>query len=131
MGGGITQALAAHHPERLQTITLIATSPAGDRVGQTALPPPLPRLREWLRATPEPAWEDRRAVVDHLVEAQRQHFGPVGFEEGRVRALASASVDRTRDMAASNTNHARRRRLLGAVPDVGPLDADAGAARHG
>ena len=105
MGGGIAQELAARQPERLLTITLIATSPAGERVEQVTLPPPLPQLVDWLGVTDEPAWEDHAAVVDHLVESQR-HFGPVEFDEDRVRAMASAQVDRTRDMAASVANHA-------------------------
>ncbi|MDQ3352554.1 MAG: alpha/beta fold hydrolase, partial [Actinomycetota bacterium] len=44
MGGGIAQQLAARHAARVRTITLIATSPAGERSDDAPLPPPAPAL---------------------------------------------------------------------------------------
>ena len=69
MGGAIAQPLAARHPERVATLTLIATTPAGDRADDTPLPAPEPRLvATFDDPGPEPDWSDRAAVVDHLVE---------------------------------------------------------------
>lgn len=106
MGGGIAQQLAAHHPDRLLTATLIATSAAGERVDQTSLLPMDARLAaRFAEPAPQPAWHDRAAVVDYLVEGQRAYAGSLGFDEDRVRRLATIVVDRTRDIAASMTNH--------------------------
>jgi pimeloyl-ACP methyl ester carboxylesterase len=106
MGGGIAQHLAAQHPERLLTITLIATSPAGARADRASLPPMEPRLAATFdEPAPEPAWNDHAAVVDHLVDGERPYTGSLGFDEERVRRLADIVVRRTRDMAASTKNH--------------------------
>ena len=106
MGGGIAQQLAARHPGRLVTLTLIATSPAGVRADQQHLPPMEPRLAATFdNPAPEPAWDDRAAVVDYLVDVERDFAGSLGFDEDRMRRLAAIVVERTRDMAASMTNH--------------------------
>lgn len=41
----------------------------------------------------------------YRVEAERPYAGSLGFDEPRYRRLATQEVDRTRDMAASMTNH--------------------------
>src|SRR3954471_19397383 len=84
MGGGITQALAARHPERIRTMTLIATSPAGALADERPLPPPEPRLAAtFTDPAPEPDWHDRAAVVEALVDGQRPYGGRVRLDEGR------------------------------------------------
>ena len=106
MGGGIAQSLAAQHPDRLLTITLIATSAAGERDGTDPLPPPAARVQALFDTPPPaPAWNDRRAVIDHLVEGERAFAGSLPFDEERVRRIAGVVVDRTRDLEASLTNH--------------------------
>ena len=108
MGGGIAQELAARHPDRVLTLTLIATSPAGTRTGGEPLPPPAARIRALLDDPgPEPDWSDRAAVVDHIVAGERLFAGPLGRDEDepRLRRIAESVVDRTRDVAASRTNH--------------------------
>jgi pimeloyl-ACP methyl ester carboxylesterase len=106
MGGGIAQFLAAHHAERVLTITLIATSAAGERETSTALPPPEPRVRQLFEnPPPAPAWADRGAVIDHLVGGERAFAGSLGCDEQRVRRIAGVVVDRTRNVEASVTNH--------------------------
>jgi pimeloyl-ACP methyl ester carboxylesterase len=54
---------------------------------------------------PEPAWDDRAAVVDYLVEGERDFAGSLGFDEDRVRRMMNTVVDRTRDIASSVHNH--------------------------
>jgi pimeloyl-ACP methyl ester carboxylesterase len=106
MGGGIAQQLAAHHPDRLLSLTLISTSPAGERRDKRDLPPPAPRAAAAFADPPsEPGWDDRDAVVDYLVESERPFAGSLGFDEERVRRVARVVVDRSRDIAASVTNH--------------------------
>jgi pimeloyl-ACP methyl ester carboxylesterase len=104
-GGGIAQQLAVRHPERLLSITLIATSAAGARAGTSPLPPPEPRVAATFDDPgAEPAWDDRAAVVEYLVEGERPFAGAVGFDEERVRGIARAVVGRSRDVAAA-ANH--------------------------
>jgi len=106
MGGGIAQSLAARHPDRVRTITVIATSAAGERNTTDPLPPPEARVREWFDdPPPAPAWDDRKAVVEYLVEGERPFAGALGFDEERVRRIAEIVVDRARNLEASVTNH--------------------------
>ena len=106
MGGGIGQHLGATRPDRLLTLTLIATSPAGERADQRRLSPPEPRVSTLFeRPLPEPRWDDRTAVVEYLVDGQRPYAGSLGSDDDRVRRLASIVVDRTEDIEASMKNH--------------------------
>jgi pimeloyl-ACP methyl ester carboxylesterase len=106
MGGGIAQEIAAHHPDRVATLTLIATSPAGRRADDSPLPPPEPRVAEIFDAPPpEPDWGDRHAVIDYLVESYRPYAGSLGFDEPATRRLAERVVDRTNDIEAATKNH--------------------------
>lgn len=121
MGGGIAQALAARHADRVATVTLLATSPIGARRDGPPLPPPEPRLAAVLAdPPPEPDWQDPDAVVDHLVDAQRPYAGTLGFDEVAARALARRVVGRTRDLRASLTNHW----VAITAPDDGSGDRD-------
>lgn len=104
-GGGITQELAAHRPERLATATLIATSPAGERADQRPLPRPEPRVAErFENPLPEPDWHDPDAVVDYLVEDARPYAGSLGFDEPRERRIVRAMVARSHNVQAAK-NH--------------------------
>jgi pimeloyl-ACP methyl ester carboxylesterase len=106
MGGAIAQQLAAQHADRVRSVTLIATSPAGTRVDQHPLPPMEPRVEAaFADPAPDPAWDDHAAVVGYIVDAQRPYAGALGFDEDRVRAIATTVVERTRDVAASMKNH--------------------------
>jgi pimeloyl-ACP methyl ester carboxylesterase/SAM-dependent methyltransferase len=101
MGGGIGQALALDHPDRVATITPIATSPISDHQG---LPPMRADLRAYLDARRDPDWTDRAATVEHMVDVER-HLSGRYFDEAATRAIAERVVDRTTDIAASFTNH--------------------------
>jgi pimeloyl-ACP methyl ester carboxylesterase len=68
MGGAIAQQLAAQHADRVRSVTLIATSPAGTRVDQHPLPPMEPRVEAaFADPAPDPAWDDHAAVVGYIV----------------------------------------------------------------
>lgn len=106
MGGGIAQRVAVDHPERVSTVCLISTSPEFPAEHDRGLPPPSPRVMAALSdPAPEPDWSDRDAVVTYRVEAERPFAGSIGFDESRFRRLAAEEVRRSRDMAASMTNH--------------------------
>jgi pimeloyl-ACP methyl ester carboxylesterase len=100
MGGGIAQLLAAHHPDRVATLTLVATSPAGERADRTRLPPMDPALAQ---GPPEPDWSDPEAVVTYLVELERPYAGAF-FDPERARRTARRVVGRSHDVAAA-ANH--------------------------
>jgi pimeloyl-ACP methyl ester carboxylesterase len=103
MGGGLAQVVALTRPERVRSLTLVATTPLGDHRG---LPGPAPQLAAaFADPDPEPDWTDRDAVLRYRVDVERPYAGGLGFDEPRVRRLAAREVDRTRDMAASMTNH--------------------------
>ena len=106
MGGGIAQELAAHHPDRVATVTLIATSPAGRRADQSPLPGPEARIVSTFEdPAPDPDWDDRSAVAEYLVEAYRPYAGSLGFDEPAMRRLVELVVDRTTDIEAAAKNH--------------------------
>ncbi len=106
MGGGIAQRLALEHRDRLATLTLMSTSPIDPGIGG------LPGMTPGLQATfadespgSEPDWNDRDAVIDHIVEGERPYAGPDNFDEPRLRTIAGRVLARTNDIAASLANH--------------------------
>jgi pimeloyl-ACP methyl ester carboxylesterase len=120
MGGGLAQVLAVRHPDLVQTLTLVSTSPAGPYDGPP-LPGPAPRVLAALRdPDPEPDWAQRDAVLAYRVAVERPYAGSLGFDEARVRRLATLEVERTKDMAAAMTNHF----LLGDAWPAGATLAD-------
>jgi pimeloyl-ACP methyl ester carboxylesterase len=103
MGGGIAQYLAVFHPERVSTLTLIATSPGPGP--DSGLPPMADRLQAlFADPPPEPDWSDPDAVIAYLVEAERPYAGPDSFDEERAREVARRMVERTANPRASQ-NH--------------------------
>jgi pimeloyl-ACP methyl ester carboxylesterase len=105
MGGALAQQVALAHPDRVDSLVLISTSPAVP--SRSDLPPMSEDLRAYFAAeVPLPDWAERSAVIDYLVGYERQLEGAEYFDEAHVRALVGRIVDRTSDMAASMTNHA-------------------------
>ena len=108
MGGALAQQVALAHPDRVDSLVLMSTSPAVPGGPDRAeLPPASEALRAYFAAeVPLPDWAERSAVIDYLVGYERQLEGEEYFDEAHVRALVARIVDRTNDMAASMTNHA-------------------------
>jgi pimeloyl-ACP methyl ester carboxylesterase len=103
MGAGIAQQLAVQHPERLASLTLMSSSPAGPGP-DNGLPAMAPRLLKALAGASEPDWSDPAAVVDHMVADMRLYAGSAGFDEDGCRRVAAAVVERSSDPAAAS-NH--------------------------
>ncbi len=100
MGGALAQVIGLDHPERVESLTLIATTsgPADD------LPPMAPELREYFADATPPDWSDRDAVVEYLAAFQRALVnGPV--DEAAVREWAARMVDRGSNPEANLNNH--------------------------
>lgn len=107
MGGWIAQLVALDHPERVASLTLLATRPTGHGPSD----PDLPEMSEALAAHfaagegAEPPWADRAAMIDYLVAGERPFAGTLPFDAAARRAVATRVVDRTANLAASLTNH--------------------------
>lgn len=104
MGGGLAQCLAVTRPERVATLTLLSTSPAGWDGAE--LPPPSESMRAaFADPAPEPDWSDRAAVIEYLVAGERLFTGPAPFDEEAVREVSGRIVDRSTDIEAAMKNH--------------------------
>ncbi|XVS62659.1 alpha/beta fold hydrolase [Actinosynnema sp. CA-299493] len=122
MGGGLAQLLALDAADRVASLTLIATSPAGP--GAPDLPPMSPALLEHFAAgaPPAPDWTDRAAAVEHLAAADRPYAGPRPVDVDAARATAGRVFDRARDIASSG-NHFRIDRIESWRPRLGAITA--------
>jgi pimeloyl-ACP methyl ester carboxylesterase len=100
MGGALAQLLALDHPDRVATLTLIATTsgPAED------LPPMSPALGAYFAEATPPDWTDRSAVIEWLLDFHRALVaGPV--DEAAAREMFTRMVERGSDPEANATNH--------------------------
>ena len=101
MGGGIAMLAALEHSERVASVTLMATSPGG-----SDLPPPSNAFLAHIQGGRRPDWTDREAVIDHIVAQLRVFDGDTPyFDEAAIRDLVARDVDRTVNIASSQTNH--------------------------
>ena len=101
-GGALAQVLALDHPERVASLTLVATSPAGP---DPDLPPMSDEASAAFAAIAEPVWSDRAAVIEYLTEQWRATASPSRpFDAEGTRALCARVVDRTTNIESSMKN---------------------------
>jgi len=101
-GGVIAQRIAVDHPERVRTVTLMSTSPAG--TGGPELPPMSDALRAVFsrdEQPPEPDWSDREAAISYLIEDERPYAGRRGLDEPALRALIGRVYDRSTSLPSA------------------------------
>jgi len=100
MAGGIAALAAMRYPDRVASLTLVATSPGGDD-----LPPISVDLTGYVD-DPEPDPADPDAVVEFIVGLMKAYSGGSPYyDEAAMRDLARRDLARTRDVAACLTNH--------------------------
>jgi pimeloyl-ACP methyl ester carboxylesterase len=104
MGGNIAMQIAVRHPDRVASLTLLSTSSGGPN--RADLPSPTPAIRAYFDSPPpEPDWTDREATINYMIEGEIAFAGDAPLDLEATRALAGRVYDRTRDVAASQTNH--------------------------
>ncbi|GAB3979998.1 alpha/beta hydrolase [Plantactinospora veratri] len=131
-GGLLGQLVAVERPERVRSLTVIASSPLGGGEGQVlvraltgqpqpagSLPGPAPEFVAFYRALmAAPPPEDRRARIDGMIAEQRVLHGTgLPFDEDAARLLQERIYDRARDLSAV-ANH---RLAAMANPDFEPV----------
>lgn len=106
MGGAIAQHLAVEHPDRVETLTLMSTSPESSAgLEDVDLSPSSDKLQAVFKdPPPSPDWTDRAAFIDYLVTGSRPFSGSVTYPDAEFRAMACRIFDRSRDVRAAD-NH--------------------------
>jgi len=94
LGGFLCQLVALKHPERVRSLTLMAS----ERLAETDpdMPPMHPSILEYHQHAGELDWTDREAVISYQVGAWRLLSGSAhAFDEAAIRDMAAANFDRT------------------------------------
>lgn len=100
MGGGLAMLIALKHPERVASLTLMATTS-----GDPALSPPAPEFLDYLQQ-PQPDWSDPEAVLAHYLGLLRVFDGGTGqLDESQLEAGIRRELDRTNNIASAMINH--------------------------
>jgi pimeloyl-ACP methyl ester carboxylesterase len=100
MGGALAQLLALDFADRVASLVLMSTSPAGPA---DDLPPAADAYHAYAREA-RVDWSDPASVVGDRVAESRVLAGDRPFDEARVRALVERDVARA-DSVASAQNH--------------------------
>ncbi|MBY7740420.1 alpha/beta fold hydrolase [Paenibacillus polymyxa] len=100
MGGMLTQMIALRHPDRVLTVTLLATSNFAPD-----LPPMEEKVMDYFSNMEAIDWTNEQSVVDFVVGRSRILVGSKhSFDENKVYQLAKEEWKRSNNMASMN-NH--------------------------
>ncbi|MBB4292451.1 pimeloyl-ACP methyl ester carboxylesterase [Rhizobium leguminosarum] len=103
LGGTIAQIAALLHPERVQTLTLISTTPLG--IDISALPQTIDAYMEHAATGETVDWTDDAQVIDFVVRDTRMIAGSRHpYDERRARSLVERDVRRAKNFVSA-TNH--------------------------
>ena len=107
MGGGIAQRIVVDYPDRVASVTFIATSPAGPGgPSNPELPPPSDKIRaSFSEEAPATDWSDPEAALEALIEAEKLYTGTFPYDEPARRAFNLAVMARTKNLESAVTNH--------------------------
>jgi pimeloyl-ACP methyl ester carboxylesterase len=100
MGGALAQLFALDHPDRVTSLVLMSTSPAGPADDLPGVAEP---YRTFL-ATAKLDWADLASVIDYRVGEMRALGGERPFDEARVRAFVTRDIERAVSYASTG-NH--------------------------
>ncbi len=103
LGGMIGQIFALRYPERIRTLTLIATSVFGTEMEK--LPPMDQSILEHHAKRSTIDWSNKEAVIPYLAEGWRLLAGSKTFEQERIFKLAEREAVRAKQLL-SRFNHA-------------------------
>lgn len=111
MGGFIAQEAALRHPRRIQTLTLVSTSP----IGVEGLPSSIPAYQEHAAAAEKIDWSNLDAIADYLRRDAAMLAGNRHTHDARAAsALIAQDMARARSFT-SVTNH-----FMALTGDTGP-----------
>jgi pimeloyl-ACP methyl ester carboxylesterase len=104
LGGFLSQLITLKYPDRVLTLTLIASERLGPE--DPDMPPMDPKVAAYHARAAALDWSDKEAVVEYGVGAWRLLAGSAHpFDEARIRALAVEDFERTNNLLTS-MNHA-------------------------
>ena len=104
LGGFLSQLIALKYPDRVLTLTLIASERLGPE--DPAIPAMDPKIPAYHARAGSLDWSDREAVVEYGVGAWRLLAGSAHpFDEAAIRALAVQDFERTSNLLTT-MNHA-------------------------
>ncbi|MCP3740443.1 alpha/beta fold hydrolase [Rossellomorea sp. BNER] len=103
LGGMIGQILALRYPERVLTLTLMASSVFGTEMEK--LPPMDQSILDHHAKSTSIDWANREAVIPYLANGWKTLAGSKPYEQERMYKLAEREVDRAKQLP-SRFNHA-------------------------
>ncbi|MED2971713.1 alpha/beta hydrolase [Fictibacillus sp. B-59209] len=103
LGGMIGQILALRYPERVLSLSVIASSVFGTE--QEQLPPMDQKILDYHAKSATLDWSDRASVISFLADGWKTLAGSKPYEQERMYKLAEREVNRAKQLT-SRFNHA-------------------------